>query len=203
MNVPTIKMPADLAREKFDEYEEALRDREATAEDQAALLGYKALAEGKDLLDLHQVFRRCPGDEKLRPRLAVGRAHWTHVRLRRHSDGSAVFHETENLTAWVGFNGREAWHRRLPLPAGSIPEPLRPSAGRNIGDLSAVVPTIPPNLRPRNALHKYVILWEAEWTDVPTDPLLLRRLTESLYVVLAQWDLTELERAVLSGRLLA
>jgi hypothetical protein len=46
-----------------------------------------------------------------------------------------------------------------------------------------------------------VILWEAEWQHVPSDPLLLRHITGPLYAVLASWDLTELERAVLSRRL--
>lgn len=41
-----------------------------------------------------------------------------------------------------------------------------------------------------------------EWAPVPpTDPFLLRHLGGTLYVVLAQWDLTPLEKAVLAGRL--
>ena len=31
------------------------------------------------------------------------------------------------------------------------------------------------------------------------DPYLLRRINENLFVVLASWDLTELERAVMEG----
>lgn len=45
------------------------------------------------------------------------------------------------------------------------------------------------------------ILWEAEWQAVPPkDPALLRHLGGDLYAVVAVWDLTELERAVLGGR---
>ena len=47
-----------------------------------------------------------------------------------------------------------------------------------------------------------LILWEAEWETVPRDPLLLRHLAGGLYAVMASWDLTPLERAVLKGRLI-
>ena len=63
--------------------------------------------------------------------------------------------------------------------------------------LKAVVPTIPPDLRPKAKLSNYWILWEADWEEVPTDPMLLRHLGGSMYAVMAQWDLTEVERAVL------
>lgn len=43
---------------------------------------------------------------------------------------------------------------------------------------------------------------EAQWRPVPpVDPFLLKHLGGTLYVVLAQWDLTPLEQAVLAGRL--
>lgn len=70
--------------------------------------------------------------------------------------------------------------------------------------LAAIVPTIPPRLRPPHNLSGYHILWEAEWgqEDVlpPGDPALLRHLGGDLYAVLAVWDLTPLERSVLAGR---
>jgi hypothetical protein len=64
----------------------------------------------------------------------------------------------------------------------------------------ALVPLIPPWARPKAKLSNYHILWEADWTDVPVDPALLKHLGGPLYVVLAVWDLTEVERSVLSLR---
>jgi hypothetical protein len=62
----------------------------------------------------------------------------------------------------------------------------------------AIVPTVPPLLRPRHKLSGYTILWEADWTnEAPVDPALLKHLGGDLYAVVAVWDLTELERAVL------
>ena len=49
-------------------------------------------------------------------------------------------------------------------------------------------------------LDRYFILWEADWQRrAPVDPALLRPVGGDLYVVVATWDLTDLERAVLNG----
>lgn len=69
---------------------------------------------------------------------------------------------------------------------------------------SALVPLVPAPIRPRGALDGYRILFEPKWEPVPpVDPMLLKHLHGALYVVLAHWDLTPLERAVLAGRLTA
>jgi hypothetical protein len=67
--------------------------------------------------------------------------------------------------------------------------------------LKTIVPKIPASLRPKGDLNKYYILWEVEkWQAVPKDPYLLKRLTKNMFVILAGWDLTELERSVIAGR---
>jgi hypothetical protein len=69
-------------------------------------------------------------------------------------------------------------------------------------DHEAMVPMIPAHLKPRRGLANYHILWEAEWERVPPrDPYLLRRIGKAdLWLVVAHWDLTEVERAALSTR---
>ena len=70
--------------------------------------------------------------------------------------------------------------------------------------LRAIVPNIPPRLRPGRGLQLYTLLWEATWAVDPVppgDPALLRKLGGDLYIVLGTWDLTALEQAVLSGRI--
>jgi hypothetical protein len=70
-----------------------------------------------------------------------------------------------------------------------------------------MVPHIPPGLRPAHHLRNYHILWEAEWHPVappaPRDPALLRRIAGDVFAVVAVWELTELERAVLGARSLS
>jgi hypothetical protein len=66
-----------------------------------------------------------------------------------------------------------------------------------------IVPLIPPRLRPRkHRIRGFHILWEVDsWTPLPSkDPALLRHIRGDLWSVVATWDLTELEMAVLSQR---
>jgi hypothetical protein len=68
----------------------------------------------------------------------------------------------------------------------------------------AQVPLIPIHMRPRRGIENYHVLWEAEWSKrYPVDPFLLRRFGEDAWLVVAAWDLTEVERAVMSARLSA
>lgn len=71
---------------------------------------------------------------------------------------------------------------------------------------ATAVPEIPFHLRPNGDVSKYFILWEvAEWRGVyhppraPRDPFLLERIAHPVYVVVAQWDLTELEQRLLEA----
>jgi hypothetical protein len=46
-------------------------------------------------------------------------------------------------------------------------------------------------------LSNYHILWEADWEDAPVDPILLKQIDGNFFAVIAQWDLTNVERMVL------
>lgn len=49
----------------------------------------------------------------------------------------------------------------------------------------------------------FFVLWEVQrWESVPpVDPLLLRRLTNNLFSVLAEWNLSPVEQAIIRGTL--
>lgn len=72
-------------------------------------------------------------------------------------------------------------------------------------DVVATVPTVPPRFVPNGSLHGYYILWEVDkWDEVTPpkrDPMLLKRINANAFVVMAAWDLTDVERAILRGRL--
>jgi hypothetical protein len=70
--------------------------------------------------------------------------------------------------------------------------PVRPD-----GKPVARVPIVPPKHLPRGALKNYQILWEADWKKAPVDPLLLRRVSRDFFIVLAEWDMSPIERLVL------
>ena len=68
--------------------------------------------------------------------------------------------------------------------------------------LRALVPTVPPRLRPAGNLDSYHVLFEPEWQGdpEPADPALLKHIGGDLWAVVATWDLTPLEAAVLGQR---
>ena len=64
------------------------------------------------------------------------------------------------------------------------------------------VPIIPAHLMPKGKLENYYIMWEvSEWKKLAKaeDPFLLRRINANTFIVLAAWDLTEVEQIVMRG----
>lgn len=199
MNPTTITMDPEVAKEKLRSHRRAVRARNAAdldevakrmkREDEALLRGYRHLAKGKALINLSDAIRQAGRDEEGRPRLAVCRADatWCHVRPFR-----------DRVEFWRAERGRWWWDEPGNKPDFTCPMP----DGEVTTRARALVPSVPAELRPKAALHRFKILWEAEWQAIPpTDPMLLRPLAGDLYVVEAHWDLTELERAVLAGRI--
>lgn len=190
MNVPTIEMDQDEAQEAFEAYREQVKARHS-AEDEQIMRGYKALAEGKSLLNLYDVMKSVGVDEKQRPKLAICRSDARWCFYRTVSSVPSFAKDSEDPL----WRSRVAKDRLVKLPIGTFP--ILANAIR------ALVPTIPPALRPKRNLAGYFTLWEAEWEPVPpVDPMLLKHISGPLYAVLATWDLTPLEQTVLAGRLL-
>jgi hypothetical protein len=216
MELSTIEMPREEAEAAFQEYRTAVRAtarekygaarREYDAIDRAVMRGYKEIAKGHALIKLSEAILAggtkevtwtetgWREDKHVRtmktgiwPKLAVCRADARQVHCAGvRTDGSVLF------KADGGRN--KADEIRFEELFG---EANRVSHWR---DHQAIVPTIPPPFRPQYKLSGYHLLWEAEWTmAAPVDPALLKHLGGDLYAVLAVWDLTELERAVLGG----
>lgn len=192
MNLSTIEMPKDEARERLAEYEAALK-LERNAQDEALAMGYRALARGLPLIRLSESVAAGGYFENGLPRIAVIRATEAECYVRWSGD-SLVFNDgvSDNRGALVG-----QYTVRVPIPKDRLPDaPYRYRAGGQ-----TIVPSIPPRCRPSPRRLKHChILWEVDsWTPVPpTDPALIRHIRGDLWAVLACWDLTELERAVLA-----
>lgn len=188
MDVATIEMPKAEALQAYREYRDAVRAN-PNSQDRAIMLGYKALAKGHAIIDLVQVFQNCGMHDNGLPKLAVGRADWEHVTFDAQRFGRSP--------GWYFRSWPEASSNR----GGRImvPSQTLPRAGSVLN--RAVVPIIPPKLRPAGDLSKYCILWEADWQRPPGDPFLLKHLVGTMYAVLAVWDLTPLEQAVLGHKM--
>jgi len=206
MNVSPISMSKADAKKAFTEYQAAVRADRLNVrkvwktEDVALMQAYKHLARGTTVLDLQaamtqagtKVFDGCPIPL---PCLAIVNSDAPECYLELDDDGSAQF----KTKRWIDARARRQVVR---FPAGTFPAPTDRRVFWDHKRKSTLTPIIPPALRPKHNLSNYKTLWEVEsWTrEPPRDPMLLKPLGGMLYAVLATWDLTEMERAVLRGR---
>lgn len=200
MDLNTITMEKPAARQAFLDYRKAVREG-GSAEDEAIMRGYRELARGRQLISLPETIAAGGVDDQGLPRLAVMRADVPWCWVRRSAEGAVTFAPSSSHPQHRAKKGIY----RLPadtFPAVALAE-VPPEWGWWGSRFRAMVPPIPPTLRPPFKLGNYEILWEATWEKVPRppgDPALLRHIGGDLYAVLAIWDLTPLERAVLAGR---
>lgn len=191
----TVEDP-EQAKAARDAYMAAAR-RSRSAMDRALARSYAALAEGRALLDLAETMKQAGVDEVTKlPKLAIVRADFKEVFLKADYRGGAAMAGTRE---WAGDRKKTAaGTARIEFPEGTFNSSIR-----SWDVHSAPVPLIPPHLRPADAYRNYFILWEVkEWRRVaPLDPLLLTHITGHIYAVVAQWDLSPIERAIMNAAL--
>jgi hypothetical protein len=181
MNVEKMVMDKDQARDLYRDYQQ--HRAVMTDNDRAIAAIYKRIAQGKLVIRALASITAAGLDSAGLPKLAIMRADRRKVVC--HTMTGGVHFRTE------GWERAKALNFRIPLPGMSNQTP----------NCVADVPLIPVHLRPRKALDKYHVLWEAEWNRYPVDPYLLRRFGADAWLVVAAWELTDVERAVMSTRL--
>lgn len=212
--IGTPQISRNDARKAYLDYKRAVlsaANPEERKEYEGLWRGYQAIARGQQVIDLQQTMKTAGVQpDTLLPKLAICRADARKCRVNLEQNGSATF--ADEAASWRHNN------RQVKLTQGTFPHYVarwdkdrgslryRPNGTLEAEGWSnratALVPIVPPHLHPRAALKNYHILWDAVWTPAPPkDPLLIRRLAGQLYAIVAQWDLTPLEQAVLSGRL--
>lgn len=190
MDVDTmvVSVTATKAAQARDAYREAIRKDVATDADKLLYAAYRAIAQGKAILDIGDVMRKAGVFPQTNlPKLAVCRA-----------DVAWCWFIRRNGAYW--FTSRQEYGARRPWATVEVPDETFPSSTRQAYASRARVPFIPPQYRPKHDLRNYHILWEAEWQRaMPVDPLLLKHIGGPFFTVLACWDLTPLEQAVMRG----
>ncbi len=157
---------------------------------------YAQLKGGQTILDIHDVFKRSGVRENFHPKLAIAQASAKEICCRYNRDGNLAF---------LHDNGWRVRKNDIYIPdcMPKIPTEILGNQYTTTLQLKAPVPLVPPQFLPKKLTKNHFILWEVEtWTKVPpSDPYLLRRITNNLFVVLAAWDLTPIERAAMKGRM--
>ena len=207
MNLQMIQIDPTVARREYEAYREAVRanaerrvfgletraaQRRAEMEraDEAIMRGYQELSKGKPIIDLRMAIAAGGQDAAGRPKIAVARADDAEIECDVWRSGRVEFRPAR---AWGDIAARSV--TRVFDFLGLFPaDPTKdPPTAR------AKAPYIPPAIRPVGSLDRYHLLWEADWRKLPPrDPALLRSIGGGLYLVLATWDLTDLEASVLS-----
>lgn len=159
---------------------------------------YTQLKKGALVLDINEVFKKSGVRQyNFHPKLAIAQVTTKKVYCRYWEDGKVRFLNQNHF--WLCKKHDVEIKNALP----EIPKDIPKSPGWNELRLSGPVPIVPPQFLPKKVTKDYYVLWEVEtWTpEPPKDPYLLKRITNNMFVVLAAWDLTKIERAAMRGRI--
>ena len=212
MDVTLLEMPQDEATAQVKALKEMFRrdkgiKQQAIYTDMKRVYGH--MKHGGKVIDLYAALKKDRLDADNNPRLAIVRADFTHCYLIKNTRGRGYF---TGYTA-PGWRGRRQFRKTqgdLQFPENTYDWRFKESGTwkSNIINQTAktIVPLIPAHIliaEVKHNLRNYFILWEVEeWTpEPPIDPILLKRLTPNLFGILATWDLTEIERAIIRAHI--
>lgn len=212
MKVELLAMPEKKAQEEYDAIRQLLkqdqkRKKDLIYRDFQSVLAH--LRHGKKIVDVYESFKRAGLNEDGDPKLAICRADAKQCYCQKYLEGSALFSLDSKVDYWD--RPRKTLNDIL-LPHGTFPwhkkDPNTPMYRWNIKNekIKTLVPIIPAKIlitEVKALLKNFHIIWEVEkWEPIPPkDPILVKQLTPNLFGVLATWNLTELERAIIRGRI--
>lgn len=210
MEVEQLAVPKRKAEEEYQALLQAFRQnaqlrKEEIHRDLKRVYGH--LRHGKKVIDVYDAFKSSGLNEKGNPKLAICRADAKRCICVKQDGGGALFGMTTfNWQAYRRNYRPRKTFAEVSLPEGTYNYP-KPEDYRNdwrfIQTLAPIIPAKILVTEVKALLKNFHILWEVEkWQPVPPrDPILVRRLTPNLFGVLATWNLTKLERAVIRGRI--
>jgi len=198
METHHIKLERSEARALYEKYSASLHYGEAM--DREIARCYRLLGQGKLIIKAMQSIATAGLDAEGLPKLAIIRADSKRCFVTINRIGGGHFAPSQ----WPRAKSTIIPFDTTAPPLNTFPRRgwgSQPNEPAGIHEAEAVVPLVPLHLRPRHSLANYHVLWEADWHAVPRDPYLLRRLGKGdLWLVVAMWDLTEVERAALQAR---
>ena len=185
----------NISRMPFEEY---LKKNKIYRDLQRA---YGHMKHGGKVIDIYEAFKTTGIGADSLPKIAIVRADATVCYFTKVREGAGVFSHIEP-DRWGTTTARKSYGE-IGLPAGTFGwDDINWQKAKH----KTIVPIIPPailNDKVSYALKNYYIFWEVEsWELIPPkDPMLLKAITPNLYAVLATWDLTELERAIIKANI--
>jgi hypothetical protein len=204
MDTQIVKIDRDEAQRLYREYKK--HQHYSTPIDQEVQRAYKLIAQGKVVIQAIESIRLSGLDDKGLPKLALAPATAETCHLRRYRNGSMIMSPEGKGFSWRQERNRYKFADEtfeFPVETFKMVDWGAGPRRENSSEHRATMPIIPIHLRPKRALANYHVLWEAEWQPLPPkDPYLLRRIGRAdLWLVVAAWDLTEVERAAMATRI--
>jgi hypothetical protein len=214
MKVEELEVPVEQAKAELQALKEAVKqnakfEREQLYRDLQRVYAHIARHGGK-VIDVYEAFKKAGLNSEGNPKLAICRADGVVCYALKYEDGRCLYRADKQEWYYSKTNGD------VLLPAGTfkwimVEEPSRWNPNVKIKRMTGSdriktsVPIIPPSILNlvKTQLKNYHIIWEVkEWRPLPPkDPILVKKLTPNLFGVLATWNLTKLERAVIRGRI--
>ena len=213
MDIDKIQMPKEKAKEEWKAYNQIIKKKHNKYLEDMKKCMYQ-LSQGRALIDINKEMEKAGLTKNYEPKLAIGRADWKETFFHKKDSGRGFFAGAsrdwyvksdgdvdlppETFAQWL------RGQKQVDLKDGRVGKVDNPSEWAiPKAQIKTKVPIIPAQLMPEGKLSEYYILWEVEkWEELPKqdDPLLLKRITENLFVILSAWDVTELEQSIISGR---
>jgi hypothetical protein len=192
MQVQTVTVDRAKARQLYRAYK--IHQNYQRPEDYEIMRAYQLIAQGKVIIQAIESIRQAGLNSDNMPKLPLCRANAKWCYFRSDQWGHGHF----SPQPYPQSNSRQT----IKFTRGLFPQSLR--VCNSWDNAKAAVPIIPIHLRPQRGIENYHILWEATWElTPPVDPYLLRRIRNGdMWLVVAAWDLTEVERAAMRTRMM-
>jgi len=199
-----IKMPKEQAKAEWKKYVELLKKRKEKYLETMKKAHYE-MKKGKELIDVYKIMKDSGLNKNKEPKLAIARADIKEVIFKKRDSGTGTFEMEE------GWN-RSGWKTDIELPQKTFKIHWDRRTNQDGTQsrweiekerIKTKVPIIPAELVPEGDFKDHYIIWEPlEWQELPEtkDPILLRRISQNLFVILGSWDLTELEQSIIRGQ---
>lgn len=211
MEIEKIQMPKERAKAEWKKYNELIKKRHDKYLEDMKKCMYQ-LSQGNALIDINKVMEKAGVTKNYEPKLAIARADWKEAHFHKKDSGRGFFAGSDR--SWFKKSDDD-----IDLPPETFCQWIRIKDDIQMKDgttrkadsrwdiqtpqIKTKVPIIPARLIPEGQLSEYYILWEVkEWENLPEqkDPILLKRITENLFVILGAWEVTALEQSIISGR---
>lgn len=201
MEVETLEIPQQEIKTELENLRKGIEDgfitrKQTMTKDLLSIYGH--LQHGGKIIDIPKTFAKTGLRVDDLPKLGIVPVNAKYCHLYKKSNGGAIF-SIEDKRTWETY----ARKNDVELPPDTF----------NWTDLEnsrwvTLAPVIPPRIHVEIACRiipeNYHILYEVEvWnkSNPPKDPILGRMLTKNLFGIIATWDLTDLERKIIQGRI--